>query len=77
LINSIANYYKHHDEWTEWPQNYTTEDLLVIGIDQSTDFPCYLTALQLWQGKDIEELRSLSQIIFKWRDYVLEKYREI
>jgi len=27
VINAIANYFKHHDEWSGWPTNETTKTL--------------------------------------------------
>lgn len=27
VINAIANYFKHHDEWSQWPTNETTRTL--------------------------------------------------
>jgi hypothetical protein len=74
LINSIANYYKHQDEWVEWPNNYTTKDLADISIDRKTDFPCYETALKLWPEDKIEDLQNLLHIISNWRSHILSKY---
>jgi len=75
LINSIANYYKHQDEWVEWPTNHTTKDLAEIGIVENTDFPCYEAALKLWQENDIGKLQNLSQIVSNWRTHILSQYR--
>ena len=44
LINSIANYYKHHDEWDIWPSNLTVEVLGKVGIGKDTEFPCCVVA---------------------------------
>jgi hypothetical protein len=76
LINSIANYYKHQDEWSSWPSNYTTKDLAAVNIGQNTDFPCYEAALKLWPGEDVDNLQSLLPIVSNWRTYILNKYKE-
>jgi hypothetical protein len=74
LINSIANYYKHHDEWDTWPTNLTVRTLAGVGITESTEFPCYEAAKNLWDENDIENLGNLLSIISEWRKYILSKY---
>ena len=75
LINSIANYYKHHDEWDAWPPNLTGRTLANIGIMESTEFPCYEAAKNLWDENDIENLGNLLSIISEWRKYILSKHK--
>lgn len=75
LINSIANYYKHHDEWDKWPTNFTGKTLAQVGIVESTEFPCYVAATKLWNENELENLENLLMIISKWREYILSKYR--
>jgi hypothetical protein len=75
LINSIANYYKHHDEWDTWPTNLTGTTLAIVGINESTEFPCYEVAKTLWDESDIENLDNLTLIISEWREYILSKYK--
>lgn len=75
FINSIANYYKHHDEWGKWPTNLTGRTLAHIGIVESTEFPCYVAATKLWDENKIEKLENLLTIISAWREYILSKYK--
>lgn len=75
FINEIANYYKHHDEWDGWPKRDTTEVLAKVGIDESTDFPCYEAAKRLLDEKEDQNLENLLSIISEWRKYVLSKYQ--
>jgi len=75
LINSIANYYKHHDEWDRWPTNLTGETLCNVGIGEGTEFPCYVAATKLWAEKKIDNLKNLLTLISEWRKYILSKYK--
>ena len=75
LINSIANYYKHHDDCDVWPTNLTGEILNNVGIGKDTKFPCYVAATKLWDKNDVGNLKSLLKIISDWREYVLAKYK--
>ena len=74
LINSLANYYKHHDEWAKWPSNSTTQTLTNVGIFESTEFPCCYATTLLWDKEDLENLENLLLIISKWRKYIISKY---
>ena len=68
VINATANYFKHHDEWTAWPQNETARILAAIGITEDTEFPCIHVAEILcgptWR------LIVLHQIVKEWREHV-------
>ena len=75
LINSIANYYKHHDEWDMWPTNLTGEVLGNVGIGKATEFPCYVAATKLWGENEFGNLKILLKIISNWREYILAKYK--
>jgi hypothetical protein len=75
LINSIANYYKHHDEWDNWPTNSTTKILTAVGITSKTEFPCYKAATTLWDERECEKLGNLLSIISEWRRYTLNRYK--
>lgn len=74
LINSLANYYKHHDEWEKWPDNPTTQTLSTIGVFEGSEFPCYHATTILWGEDDLENLENLLSIISEWRKYILSKY---
>ena len=75
LINSVANYYKHHDEWTGWPANLTGQTLADAGITESTEFPCYEAATKLWDPNDVENLDNLLSIISAWREHIISTYK--
>lgn len=75
LINSIANYFKHYDEWDIWPANLTVKTLHRVGIGEDTEFPCYVAATKLWNENEIENLHNLLTIISEWRKHVLLKYK--
>jgi hypothetical protein len=74
LINSIANYYKHHDEWDKWPNNLTGRTLTQVGIVDITDFPCNTAATILWGDTKIDSLKNILTLISEWREYILSKY---
>ncbi len=75
LINSIANYYKHHDEWDMWPTNLTGEVLAGVGITKDTEFPYYVAATKLRNENEIGDLKNLLKIISTWRGYILLKHK--
>jgi hypothetical protein len=75
LINSIANYHKHHDEWDPWPTKLSATTLANVGIDETTEFPCYEAAKILWDKNDVENLDHLAAIISEWRKYVVSKHK--
>jgi hypothetical protein len=74
LINSIANYYKHHDEWGIWPTNPTTQTLANVGILENTEFPCCVAATLLCKQDGFENLENFLLLISEWRKYILFKY---
>jgi len=74
LINSAANYYKHHDEWDKWPTNGTTKILKDAGILETTEFPLYEVATRLLHKGEYENMENLLAIISEWREHILSKY---
>ncbi|MCK4824034.1 hypothetical protein KA005_50240, partial [bacterium] len=75
LISSIANYYKHHDEWGDtWPNNCTTTALADVGIDSNTEFPCYQAAATLFEEDHVWQFGRLREMIADWRQHVLSTY---
>ncbi len=74
LINSIANYFKHHDEWERWPTNPTTQTLAKVGILENTEFPCCSAITLLCEQSDLENPENLLRIISEWRKHILSKY---
>jgi hypothetical protein len=67
IINATANYFKHHDEWSQWPTNETTRILASVGITDKTEFPC-VQAIRLFSGSTWE-LIVLHQIVKEWRTH--------
>jgi hypothetical protein len=74
LIDTVANYYKHNDEWSNWEVNnrnkHTIEILIACGITINTEFPCYEAATILWPENEIKELSNLLNILVAWREQV-------
>lgn len=68
LINSLANYFKHNDEWTSWPQNETTKTLRYFGIDEETEFPLH-TGVHKIIGESTD-LSVLCEELGHWRFYI-------
>ena len=69
VINATANYFKHHDEWTEWPRNETARILAAVGITKDTELPC-IHATELLCGP-AWRLIVLHQIVKEWREHVI------
>jgi hypothetical protein len=68
-IHAVANYFKHHDEWSQWPKNETTRLLDKIGITQDTELPC-VEAVNLLCG-NTWKLIVIHQILIEWRAHVM------
>ena len=73
LINAVANYFKHHDEWkTRWPTRghgaHDTKTLGCVGITEKTESPC-IDAVDLLCGKSWK-LIVLHQILKEWREHL-------
>ncbi len=77
LIDTVANFYKHNEEWCNWEINdnnkRTIETLRECGITKDTEFPCYEAATMLWPEDKIHELTNLLSILIAWREQVLSK----
>jgi len=77
LIDAIANYFKHHDEWSDWrttSKNKRTISMLNrSGITKDTEFPCYYAATLLWSEEEIGNFDNLLDILVCWRKNVLSK----
>ena len=86
LINSAANYFKHHDQWPEpWPTNTKAKDkkerdiartvhgLGLVGITQETEFPC-IQIVELLCGTSWE-LIVVHQIVKEWRVHMFDNFR--
>ncbi len=73
LINSLANYFKHHEEWEIWPNNETAKTLRFFGIDENTDFPLSVGINYILGGAT--DLRGLCEHLENWRFKIVQKYR--
>jgi hypothetical protein len=65
LINVLANYFKHNEEWDKWPVNETTKTLRYFGINENTEFPLRFGIKEL--VGESEDLRDLCSILENWR----------
>jgi len=76
LINSIANYYKHHEEWSDWEvegkNKRTIADLNSCGISESTLYPCHEAAQIIWSSEVLCELNEMLDILVEWRKNLLQ-----
>lgn len=78
LIDAIANYHKHHDEWAAWQSDernrHTISILNECGITKETEFPCYSAATLLWPEMKPGEFRYLLSILVDTRERVFRKH---
>jgi hypothetical protein len=79
LIDAIANYHKHHDEWETWKpnrRNQSTIDILnKCEITEETEFPCYSAATRLWPPERLGEFGYLLDALVAWRERVFRENR--
>ena len=74
LINALANYFKHHEEWSAWPSNHTTDTLRCFGINEKTEFPLS-HGVEVLEG-DNKELRKVCEILEGWRSSLISEFNE-
>lgn len=65
LINALANFFKHNEEWVSWPSNGTAKTLRYYGIDENTEFPLNKGVEIVLAGSG--DLRSLCSVLEDWR----------
>lgn len=65
LINSLANYFKHNEEWSSWPNNETTKVLRHYGINEDTEFPLHAGVTTIIG--ESADLRGLCEVLEDWR----------
>jgi hypothetical protein len=76
LISAIANYFKHHDEWSRWPTSkkdkgfHDTQTLARVEIKQETEHPC-VEATKLLCGTSWKMI-VLRQIVQEWRAHLIK-----
>jgi hypothetical protein len=77
LIIAIADYFKHHDEWSTWPTSKDDrgfEDaqiLACVSITQRTEFPC-IEAANMLCGTSWKMI-VLHQIVREWRAHLINE----
>jgi len=72
LINALANYFKHNEEWDSWPNNRTTKIMGYYGIGGSTEFPMNAGIIKI--VGESGDLRGLSEVLEAWRESEIQKY---
>ncbi len=80
LCNTMANYFKHHDEWSfVWsqtkPERPTIKVLRAVGIDQNDNYPCIKAGDMLFSNTSSPPsfyLPSLFSMIVEWRKKVMD-----
>ena len=76
LINAIANYYKHHEEWSDWnvegQSKKTIEALKSCGISENTPYPCHKAAQIIWPSEVLCELNEMLDVLVAWRRNLLQ-----
>ena len=76
LINAIANYYKHHEEWPNWnlegQKKRTIIALNNCGITENTDYPCHTAAQLIWPSEVLCELNEMLFVLVAWRKNLLQ-----
>ena len=70
LINALANYFKHNEEWSSWPDNETTKTLRYYGISENTEFPLD-EGVSIILGES-SDLRSLCEVLEDWRFWQIQ-----
>jgi hypothetical protein len=79
LCDTVANYFKHHDEWDSWSaegrHQKTVSVLHAAGINEDDDFPCHKAADILWSNHDGSDLEPLLLLISSWRKAVIAAYK--
>ncbi|PHU99448.1 hypothetical protein CSQ88_22510 [Iodobacter sp. BJB302] len=74
LINSLANLFKHNQEWDRWPENETTKVLKYFGIDDKTEFPLN-AGIGIVIG-DSDDLRGLCLALESWRASLIYEFEK-
>lgn len=74
LINALANYFKHNEEWKLWPINSTTKILKYYGIYESTEFPMNFGIMQIIGESN--DLRILCEVLETWKACEIRKLDE-
>jgi hypothetical protein len=74
LCDTMANYYKHRDEWADWTDpaaRRTTELLRTAGFTQGNQHLCTTLATLLFGNVKVESLVPLVDMLSSWRVAVI------
>ena len=74
LCDTMANYYKHRDEWADWAApaaRRTTELLQTAGLKKSDHHLCTTVAALLFGNEDVRSLVPLVDMLSSWRVAVI------
>lgn len=75
---SFANYFKHHDEWSDWKaegsRRSTIETLTSLGINEDTEFPC-IELMKILDSDNWPRLLPLMQFASNWRESIFAAMR--
>jgi len=74
LCDTMANYYKHRDEWVDWTDpsaRRTTELLRAAGFTHGNRHLCTTVATLLFGNVEIESLVPLVDMLSSWRVAVI------
>lgn len=76
LCDAMANYFKHHDEWSDWSaagrHQKTIAVLRAVGIEQFGGIPFDTAMAVLWPGYKGLSLDPLVELLVNWRAKVIE-----
>ena len=78
LCDTMANYYKHRDEWSDWDDveshaaRRTIQLLRTAGFAQRDQYLCSTVARLMLGDERIESLVPLIDMLASWRKKVLE-----
>jgi hypothetical protein len=71
LCDSMANYYKHHDEWTpskhKGKEGKTITILRAAGIDETDPYPCVQAGELLFPSEEPKYFERLIEMATGWR----------
>ena len=74
LCNTMANYYKHRDEWVDWTDpaaRHTTDLLRTAGFTEGDKHLCTTVATLLFGNVVVKSLVPLVDMLSSWRVAVI------
>jgi hypothetical protein len=81
LCDTMANYYKHRDEWDDWTNpspnaRATIESLRTAGFTQGSQHLCTTVATLLFGDVKVESFVTLADMLSSWRIAIINKYNK-